>query len=187
MNIKKVLYNQPDQSYSFWSVFSFLNLENLIQNSYFFSFHQPESNRKEGRRQYHVLRSLLLYVLIIQSCLTLCDPMDCSPPGSSVHGIFQATILEWVALPSSRGSSRPSNQASLSYVSCIVRWAFYHQGHLGSPSFSSGPHATGNWHVWRAELVSLTVISFLQILLPLLLVLGRLPWRELKYVVIGAS
>ena len=38
--------------------------------------------------------------LIVQSCLTLCDPVDCSPPGSSVHGILQARILEWVAVPS---------------------------------------------------------------------------------------
>ena len=43
--------------------------------------------------------------LVIQSCLTLCDPMDCSPPGSSVHGIPQARILEWVAISFSRGSS----------------------------------------------------------------------------------
>ena len=42
---------------------------------------------------------------LLQSCLTLCDPMDCSLPGSCVHGIFQARILEWVAMPSSRGSS----------------------------------------------------------------------------------
>ena len=42
---------------------------------------------------------------LLQSCLILCDPMDCSPPGSSVHGILQARILEWVAMPSSRGSS----------------------------------------------------------------------------------
>ena len=40
-----------------------------------------------------------------QSCLTLCDPLDYSPPGSSVHGIFQARILEWVAISYSRGSS----------------------------------------------------------------------------------
>ena len=40
------------------------------------------------------------------SCLTLCDPMDCSSPGSFVHGILQARILEWVAIPFSRGSSR---------------------------------------------------------------------------------
>ena len=39
----------------------------------------------------------------LQSCPTLCDPMDCSPPGSSAHGILQARILEWVAMPSSRG------------------------------------------------------------------------------------
>ena len=46
-------------------------------------------------------------VLVAQSCPTLCDPMDCSPPGSSVHGILQARILEWITMPSSRGSSWP--------------------------------------------------------------------------------
>ena len=44
-------------------------------------------------------------VLVTQSCLTLCDPMDCSPPGSSVPGILQARILDWVAMRSTRGSS----------------------------------------------------------------------------------
>ena len=43
----------------------------------------------------------------LQSCATLCNPMGCRRPGSSVHGVFQASILEWVALPSSRGSSNP--------------------------------------------------------------------------------
>ena len=42
-------------------------------------------------------------VLVAQLCPTLCDPMDCSPPGSFIHGILQARILEWVAMPSSRG------------------------------------------------------------------------------------
>ena len=42
---------------------------------------------------------------VTQSCPTLCDPVDCSPPGSSVHGIFQARVLEWVAISFSRGSS----------------------------------------------------------------------------------
>ena len=46
-------------------------------------------------------------LLVIQSCLTLCDPMDCSLLGSSVHGILQARILEWVAISYSRGSSQP--------------------------------------------------------------------------------
>ena len=45
----------------------------------------------------------------LQSCLTLCNPLDCSPPGSSVHGILQARILEWVAMPFSRGSSQPKD------------------------------------------------------------------------------
>ena len=45
--------------------------------------------------------------LVTQSCLTLCDPMDCSPPDYSVHGILQARILEWVSMPFFRGSSQP--------------------------------------------------------------------------------
>ena len=43
----------------------------------------------------------------LQSCLAFCDPVGCSPPSSSVHGILQARILEWITMPSSRGSSRP--------------------------------------------------------------------------------
>ena len=43
-------------------------------------------------------------VLVPQSCLTLCNPMNCNPPGSSIHGILQARILEWVAIPFSKGS-----------------------------------------------------------------------------------
>ena len=50
----------------------------------------------------------------LQSCLTHCDPVDCSPPGCSIHGILQAWILERVALPSSRGSSRPRDQTHIS-------------------------------------------------------------------------
>ena len=56
-------------------------------------------------------------VFIAQSCPTLCNHMDCSPPGSSVHGILQARILEWVAISFSRGSSRPSDQT---LVFCIA-------------------------------------------------------------------
>ena len=60
------------------------------------------------------------------SCLTLCDPMDCSLPGSSVHGIYQVGILEQVAISYSRKSSRPRNQTRISCVSCISRWILYH-------------------------------------------------------------
>ena len=64
--------------------------------------------------------------LVAQSCLTLCNPMDCSLPGSSVHGIFQARILEWVAISFSRGSSRPRDRACISFISCIGRQVLYH-------------------------------------------------------------
>ena len=53
---------------------------------------------------------------VAQSCPTLCDPMDCSPPGSSVHGILQARVLEWVAISFSRGSSRPRDQTWVSSI-----------------------------------------------------------------------
>ena len=52
-----------------------------------------------------------------QSCPTLCNPMDCGPPDSSVHGILQARILEWVAMPSSRGTYQPRDPTQ---VSCIA-------------------------------------------------------------------
>ena len=50
----------------------------------------------------------------LQSCLTLCNPMDCGPPGSYVPGILQAGLLEWVAMPSSGGSSQPRDQTHIS-------------------------------------------------------------------------
>ena len=56
-------------------------------------------------------------VLVPQSCPALCDPMDCSPRGSAVHGILQAGILEWVAILFSRGSSQPRDRTQ---VSCIA-------------------------------------------------------------------
>ena len=60
---------------------------------------------------------------ITQSCLTLCSPVDCSPPGSSVHGIFQARILKWVAISFSRGSYPLRNQTC---ISCIAWQILYH-------------------------------------------------------------
>ena len=65
----------------------------------------------------------VLWAQSLQSYLTLWDPMDCSPPGSSVHGILQARALEWVAMPSSRGSSQLRDWT---HVSCIGRQALYH-------------------------------------------------------------
>ena len=66
----------------------------------------------------------------LQLCLTLCDPMDSSPPGSSVHGILQARILEWVAMPSSRGFSQPRDR--------MYRWE----------SWTIKGWALKNWCIW---------------------------------------
>ena len=63
----------------------------------------------------------------------LCVPVDCSLQGSSVHGILQARILEWVAMPSSRGSFRPRDRTHVSSGPCIGRWVLYHWRCLGSP------------------------------------------------------
>ena len=65
-------------------------------------------------------------VCCAQSCSTLCDSMDYSPPGSSVHGIFQARIREWVAISPFRRSSQPWDQIHISSVSCIGRQTLYH-------------------------------------------------------------
>ena len=69
---------------------------------------------------------------LLQSCLTLCHPMDYNQPGSSVHGILQARILEWVAVSSSR-SSQPRDRTYFFYISCIGRQLLYHWYHQGRP------------------------------------------------------
>ena len=69
-----------------------------------------------------------------QSCLTLCNPMDCSPPGSSVHWISQARILEWVAISFSRASSRPRDWL-VSCVFCIGRQVLYHCASWKAPKY----------------------------------------------------
>ena len=70
----------------------------------------------------------------LQLRLTLWDPVDCSPPGSSIHGVLQARALKWVAMPFTGGSSWPRDRTCISYISCIGRRVLYHEHHLGSPS-----------------------------------------------------
>ena len=66
------------------------------------------------------LYMLCAHAQSLQLCPTLCNPMHSSPPGSSVFGILQARILEWVAMPSSWGSSWPKDRTCISCISCIV-------------------------------------------------------------------
>ena len=72
-------------------------------------------------------------MLVTLSCPTLSSPMDCSPPGFSVHGILQARILEWVAISYSRASSHP-------FASCIGRWVLYRLSYQGSPRAGMWEH-----------------------------------------------
>ena len=78
-----------------------------------------------GFSQQIFIEPLYMCAKSLQLCSTLCDPVDCSLPGSPVHGILQARILEWVAISSSRGSSQPRGQTYVCYVSCIDRRVLY--------------------------------------------------------------
>ena len=83
---------------------------------------------------------------LLQLCPTLCDLMNHSLPGSSVHRILQAWILEWIAVPSSRGSSQPRDW--ICYISCIGRWVLYHSSHHG---FNKTMVQECKFRQWRKE------------------------------------
>ena len=114
-----------------WPVFvsSIINL--LVSPSFSISF-----SLKESTTCIPNIREVIAYLLkvghphfflhfsIYLSCPILCDPMDCSPPGSSVHGSLQARILEVVAVSFSRGSSWPRDRTCISCDSCIARRSF---------------------------------------------------------------
>ena len=72
------------------------------------------------KRVSFILLPTCMHAKSLQSCLTLCKPIDHSPPGSSAHGILQARTLEWVAIPSSRGSSQLRDRTHISYVSALA-------------------------------------------------------------------
>ena len=85
----------------------------------------------------------------VLSWVWLCDHMDCSPPGSSVHGIFQARILEWVAISFSKGSSQPRDRARIFCDSCIGRPILYHCCTWAkSPSLGLFSLLLSIWHHW---------------------------------------
>ena len=91
-------------------------------------------NWKKNTIKKDIKSKACMHVKLLQLCTTLWDPMDCSPPGCSVHGILQARTLEWVAMPSFRGSCQSGDRMQISYASCIGRWVHYHWHHLRSPT-----------------------------------------------------
>ena len=92
-----------------------------------------KSKKLLARKDIRVLVRMHACMLSLQSCLTLCDAMDYSAPGSPTHGILQARILEWVGIPFSEGSSGPRDRTHISYASCVGRQVLCHWHYLGSP------------------------------------------------------
>ena len=113
------------------------------------------------------------YAKSLQLCLTFWDPMDCNPPGSSVHGILQARILEWVVISFSRGSSRPRDQICIPCGSCIGRQILYHCAtweapilllilrHLQRRAFKQHVYLEGR-HLFKCQISPLDFIFYLK-------------------------
>ena len=82
---------------------------------------------------------------VAHSCPTLCNPMDCSLPGSSIHGIFQARVLEWVAISFSRRSSRPRDRTQVSCIAgrCFTVWATREALHVQKQQAKEAFHSGG--------------------------------------------
>ena len=94
--------------------------------------------------------SVYVCVLVAKSCLTLCDPMDCGPPGSSVHGMLQARILEWVAILFSRGSSRPRDRT---WVSCMASSEVLEEKEIEKPRLKA------HWASWTLGFINRVVMG----------------------------
>ena len=86
-----------------------------------------------------------MHARLLQLCLTLCHALDHSLPGSSVRGILQARILEWVVMPSSRGPSQPRDQTHISNVFCIGMQVLYHWASLVAQLVKNLPAMQETW------------------------------------------
>ena len=75
-----------------------------------------QSRKQWVQLPFAITAFVCMHVKSLHSCLTLCNPMDCSPPGPSVRGILQARMLEWIAMPSSRGYHQPRHWTQLSHI-----------------------------------------------------------------------
>ena len=97
---------------------------------------------------YLSLSHLFYLACLVQLCLALCDPIDCSLPGSSVHGILHARILEWVAIPFSRGIFLTQG---LNWGLLHCRQILYHLSHQGSPLKPSLLLQMAKFHIFMTE------------------------------------
>ena len=126
-------------------------------------------------------------VKLLQPYLTLCNPVDCSSPGSSVHGTLQERVLEWVTIFFSRGSSWPRDWTQVSFVSCTGRQALYHQRQLrGDVVVSHSVVSELNYSRLRCSALS-NSCNPIDWSLPGSSVHGILQARRLKWVAISFS
>ena len=121
----------------------------FLSDSLHYVWLTPGPSTSLQMNQFHSFLSKVK-VLVVQSCPTICDTMDCSRPGSSVRGILQARILEWGAIPFSRGSSRLRNWT---WVSCIAGWFFTIWATRGVPFY--------NWLIFHCILVRQLLYPFI--------------------------
>ena len=109
---------------------------------------------------------------VAQLCPTLSDPIDCSLPGSSVHGIFQARVLEWIAISFSRRSSQPRDRTQVSWKQTL-----YHLSHQGSPKYKFRLYLTRENYV--AELIDKWT-SLLSLVFWFLLLVNLISYNDLR-------
>ena len=111
------LFSQWDLTFLMVFLMALRNVNDYSKNSWDQVSCHPNHGWDALQAGFGYKRCVGVWVLFTQSRLTLSNPVDCSPPGSSVHGSLQARILEWVSVPSSRGSSRPRDRTQ---VSCMA-------------------------------------------------------------------
>ena len=97
---------------------------------------------------------MIQWLLVAQSCLTLCDLTDCSAPGSSVHTILQARRVEWVAIPFSRASSWPRDQTQISWIGRQILYRLSHHGR---------PYSSNNWSLKCIDPINCVQTSYLNV------------------------
>ena len=134
MDLSAVLSGSHSSLPSKWEVLGLSPSSSFISGSTAMHGHSSWSDTlRHGNSN---LNCASVNVLVSQWCPTLCNPMDCSPPGSSVHRVLQARILEWVAFPFSRGSSKPRGRTQVSctagrFITTSTTWEAPYQGWSG--------------------------------------------------------
>ena len=131
LSLQQAFPNGPSTSTEWGQLFNHVELSLLLRNTQGIHKYLLTASLLPYSRSWQTVKGQLVNILGsgymgAQTCLTLCYPMDCSLPGSSIHEISQARILEWVAISFSRGSSQLRDWTHVSCIFCIGKWILYH-------------------------------------------------------------